>query len=121
VVSCAQCHRTLAFGRAPATCNDCHAHEDVHKGGLGKKCEGCHSPNGWALWEFDHAKQTGFGLTGAHAKTSCAGCHRQPPGTTKIRSDCISCHRKEDRHLGAYGLQCDRCHTTWTFKGARVQ
>jgi hypothetical protein len=38
-----------------------------------------------------------------------------------MRSDCISCHRKDDRHLGAYGLQCDRCHTTWTFKGARVQ
>ena len=121
VASCAQCHRTLAFGRAPTTCNGCHAHEDVHKGGLGQKCESCHSPNGWAIWEFDHAKQTGFALTGAHAKTSCAGCHQEPPGTKKMRSDCVSCHRKDDRHLGAYGLQCDRCHTTWTFKGARVQ
>jgi hypothetical protein len=121
VVSCAQCHRTQAFARAPTTCFECHGHDDVHKGGLGKKCESCHSPNGWSIWEFDHAKQTGFALSGAHAKLQCAGCHQEPPGTRKMRRDCISCHRKDDRHLGAYGLQCDRCHTTWTFKGARVQ
>jgi hypothetical protein len=24
-------------------------------------------------------------------------------------------------HLGQYGRQCDRCHTTVTWKGARVQ
>ena len=60
VVSCAQCHATLAFGRAPPTCVDCHSHDDVHKGGLGKKCESCHSPNGWPLWSFRSRQGNSF-------------------------------------------------------------
>jgi hypothetical protein len=121
VVSCAQCHSTLAFNGAPATCGECHAHEDVHKGGLGNKCEACHSPNGWPLWAFDHAKQTHFALLGAHAKLQCAACHLQPPGTAKTSTACATCHRKDDRHLGEYGEQCDRCHSVDTWKNARVQ
>jgi hypothetical protein len=121
VVSCAQCHATLAFKAAPATCGECHAHEDVHKGGLGNKCETCHSPNGWPLWTFDHAKQTHFALLGGHAKLQCAACHLQPPGTTKTSLVCASCHQKDDRHLGEYGAQCDRCHSVDTWKNARIQ
>jgi hypothetical protein len=121
VVSCAQCHATQAFGGAPTRCVQCHAREDVHQGGLGKNCESCHSPNGWALWKFDHAKQTGFALLGAHAKLQCADCHREPPGTQKTSPECIACHRKDDRHLGAYGGQCERCHSTASWKGARIQ
>jgi hypothetical protein len=121
VVSCAQCHRTLAFGRAPAACVDCHSHDDVHKGGLGKKCDSCHSPNGWPLWVFDHAKQAHFALLGAHSKLQCAACHREPPGTAQMSQQCGICHHKDDRHLGEYGAQCDRCHTTYSWKGARIQ
>jgi hypothetical protein len=121
VVSCAQCHTTLAFNRAPTACVDCHTHDDVHKGGLGKKCESCHSSNGWPLWAFDHAKQTHFALLGAHAKLQCADCHHEPPGSVKMSMLCASCHRKDDRHLGEYGAQCDRCHTTYSWKGARIQ
>ncbi len=121
VVSCAQCHTTLAYGRAPAACVDCHSHDDVHKGGLGKKCENCHSPNGWPLWVFDHAKQAHFALLGAHAKLQCAACHREPPGTMKMSQQCGACHHKDDRHLGQYGAQCDRCHTAYSWKGARIQ
>jgi hypothetical protein len=121
VVSCAQCHRTLDFSSAPTGCNDCHQSQDVHKGGLGAKCDSCHSPNGWSIWDFDHAKQTGFALAGAHRNVNCAGCHRDSPGSVKMSGDCVSCHRQDDRHLGQFGLQCQRCHTTWTFKGARIQ
>src|ERR1700730_3703422 len=121
VVSCAQCHATLAFGRAPAACVDCHSHDDVHKGGLGKKCESCHSPNGWPLWVFDHATEAHFAVLGAHAKLQCASCHHEPPGTVKMSPVCVSCHRKDDRHLGEYGAQCERCHTTYSWKGARLQ
>ena len=39
----------------------------------------------------------------------------------KLAGDCASCHRKDDVHLGQYGTQCQRCHTTLTFKGARIQ
>lgn len=121
VVSCAQCHTTLAFSGAPTTCIDCHNRDDVHKGGLGKKCESCHSPNGWPLWVFDHAKETHFPLLGAHAKLQCADCHHVPPGTVKTPSSCGSCHHKDDRHLGQYGAQCDQCHTVDSWKGARIQ
>jgi hypothetical protein len=121
VVSCVQCHTTQAFGSAPSTCNGCHAHDDVHKGGLGEKCDTCHSPNGWQLWVFDHARDAHFPLLGAHSKLLCADCHRQPPGTQKMSQECDSCHHQDDRHLGQYGAQCGRCHSTYSWKGARTQ
>jgi hypothetical protein len=121
VVSCAQCHATLAFKGAPETCIECHRHDDVHKGGLGKKCESCHSTNGWSLWLFDHSKETHFPLLGAHAKLKCADCHHVPLGTVKTPASCASCHHKDDRHLGQYGAQCDMCHTVDSWKGARIQ
>jgi len=121
VASCAQCHATQAFDRSPSTCLGCHAHDDVHKGGLGKKCESCHSPNGWPLWSFDHAKDAHFPLLGAHAKLQCADCHKVAPGTVKTSQQCGACHHKDDRHLGQYGNKCDRCHTADSWKGARIQ
>ncbi len=121
VASCAQCHATMAFNQAPTACVDCHAPDDVHKGGLGKKCESCHSSNGWPLWVFDHAKETHFALLGAHAKLQCEDCHREPPGSVKTSPLCVSCHRKDDRHLGEYGAQCGRCHTVNSWKDARIQ
>jgi hypothetical protein len=121
VVACAQCHTTMAFDAARSTCDDCHRRDDVHKGGLGKKCESCHSPNGWKLWTFDHDTQTHFPLRGAHRKLHCADCHHEPPGTVKTPTLCGSCHEKDDRHLGQYGDRCDRCHTVDSWKGARMQ
>lgn len=121
VVSCAQCHETMAFDAAPSACGRCHARDDVHRGDLGKKCETCHSPNGWRLWTFDHDAQTHFPLRGAHAKLKCADCHHQPPGSVKTPTECGSCHQKDDRHLGQYGEQCGRCHTVDSWKGARMQ
>jgi predicted CXXCH cytochrome family protein len=121
LTSCAQCHATLTFQGAPTTCVGCHAADDVHKGGLGKKCESCHSVNGWSLWRFDHGKETHFPLLGAHARLACADCHVQPPDLVKLPLTCIGCHRKDDRHLGQYGAQCDHCHSSITWKGARIQ
>lgn len=121
VVSCAQCHRTQAFDGAGAGCVDCHRKDDVHKGGLGPKCDTCHSPNGWALWVFDHLKQTGFGLTGAHGKIKCVDCHVKPAGQVKLPKDCIGCHVKDDIHAGQFGRQCERCHSTVTFRGGRAR
>jgi hypothetical protein len=121
VAGCAQCHRTLDFSAVSTVCKDCHAKQDVHDGKLGAKCDSCHNPNAWSIWEFDHAKETGFGLTGAHQPLRCGDCHRQAPGTVKLSRECVSCHRQDDRHLGQFGLQCQRCHSTASFKGARIQ
>jgi class III cytochrome C family protein len=120
-VPCEQCHFTREYRDVGKECVDCHKRDDVHKGNLGKDCARCHSPNGWKLWEFDHAKETGFALAGAHAKLACQACHRRPADEVKLKQDCLSCHEKDDLHLGQYGRQCDRCHTTITWKGARVQ
>ncbi|MFO1428196.1 MAG: hypothetical protein U1F11_14755 [Steroidobacteraceae bacterium] len=121
MVGCAQCHASKAFKGVAKDCIGCHRQDDVHKGGLGKDCTACHSPNGWKLWDFDHAEQAKFPLNGAHAKLKCNDCHRQPAGEVKLGRDCAACHRKDDVHLGQYGTQCQRCHTVITFKGARIQ
>jgi hypothetical protein len=120
-VPCHACHGKPSFKGAPKTCNDCHQRDDRHKGSLGKDCESCHSPNGWGIWEFDHAKATSFALTGAHARATCEGCHKQPPDVVKLAGDCASCHTQDDVHLGQFGRQCQRCHNSSTFKGARLQ
>ena len=119
-VPCEQCHVTPAYKDVGRECYACHAKDDVHKGGLGKDCARCHSPNGWRIWDFDHGKETGFPLDGAHSKVACEGCHKQPPGEVKLDTQCVSCHAQDDVHLGQYGRQCQRCHSTVTFKGARL-
>ena len=119
-VPCEQCHLTRQYRDVGHECIDCHKKDDVHKGNLGKDCARCHSPNAWKMWEFDHAKETGFALSGAHGKLACEACHRRPPDEVKLKKDCLSCHEKDDVHLGQYGRQCDRCHSTVTWKGARV-
>ena len=120
-VPCEQCHATRQYRDVGHVCFDCHRNDDAHHGSLGKDCARCHSPNGWKVWQFDHGKETGFALGGAHAKLACESCHRRPPDQVKLKQDCLSCHQKDDVHLGQYGRQCDRCHGTLTFKGARVQ
>lgn len=120
-VPCEQCHLTREYRDVGHECSDCHARDDVHKGKLGKDCARCHSSNGWRLWQFDHGKETGFALAGAHAKLACESCHHQPPDAVKLKQDCLSCHVQDDVHVGQYGRLCDRCHTASTWKGARVQ
>lgn len=118
-VPCEQCHVTRAYKDAGSGCVDCHRTDDFHKGGLGNDCARCHSANGWRIWEFDHGKETHFALTGAHAKINCADCHKQPAEQVKLDTSCAYCHAQDDIHLGQYGRQCQRCHSTLTFKGAR--
>jgi hypothetical protein len=121
VVPCEQCHVTRAYKTVAHDCYSCHAKQDVHHDSLGHDCAKCHSANGWNIWEFDHGKQTGFALTGAHRKLTCAQCHREAPEKVKLSTSCAACHRQDDVHLGQFGQRCERCHTTATFKGARRQ
>ena len=99
LAGCAQCHASQSYKGAADTCIACHRAEDVHKGGLGEDCAACHSPDGWNLWEFNHAKETGFALSGAHRKLTCADCHREPPKKVKLAKECNSCHEKDDIHV----------------------
>lgn len=119
-VTCGQCHTTQRFKEAPKDCIGCHAKDDAHNGGLGKDCAACHSPNGWKLWDFDHAARTRFPLTGAHAKVGCPECHIKPQNVMKPSMVCGTCHAGDDVHAGRFGQQCQECHTTTSFKRPRT-
>jgi hypothetical protein len=137
-VACDDCHRRMgesgavgfhAQGIPFARCADCHA--DVHGADFlaGRDCGDCHGELGFranALVSdsFDHARDAGFALAGAHAKAACGACHddarrtaeravQQAPGSAAPRS-CGGCH--EDPHAGALGASCTSCHGTASWR-----
>jgi hypothetical protein len=81
-------------------------------------CSTCHVGNDWqtlvADFTFDHERETGFALEGAHARASCLLCHNdRGPVAVFQRQGCNGCH--EDPHEGGLGPDCARCHhqSTW--------
>lgn len=120
-VPCEECHLTPKFKDAPLQCEKCHK-DAFHKARLGPGCAGCHNPNGWDFWQFDHTAQTRFALTGAHDGLDCHACHEAPVrGAIRMAKDCFACHRRDDTHDGSFGRSCDRCHTTESFSNALVR
>jgi hypothetical protein len=115
---CESCHVDRQWTGIGQTCRDCHQVDDPHRGQFTGDCAPCHAPTGWEDVTFDHA-QTGFALTGGHAKPACAACH--PDGRyVGTPTSCIACHAADDRHDGAFGKDCAACHKTttwddWTF------
>jgi hypothetical protein len=116
---CDGCHKAgRKFRETPSDCLSCHRKDDVHKGGLGKKCEDCHNDVKWKETRFDHDKDTKFKLTGGHRKTECKECHAE--GRYKdTPKDCYSCHKKDDNgdgHRGKFGTKCEKCHDAEKWK-----
>jgi hypothetical protein len=111
---CEGCHvEKKKYREAPSDCFTCHRKEDVHKGGLGKKCEDCHNDVKWTETRFDHAKASRFKLDGEHAASECKECHAEGKYKDTPR-DCLSCHRKDDNtggHHGRFGNKCEKCHS----------
>ncbi|THJ11764.1 MAG: cytochrome C [Nitrospira sp. CG24C] len=117
IIDCKKCHTTLLFKNISLDCIGCHEKEDVHKRRLGKQCESCHTARDWKLWDFDHNLRTKFLLDGAHKKLDCYDCHKKPmEGKVVAPTVCIGCHRRDDKHDGGLGPQCDRCHNTSSWK-----
>ena len=115
-VDCARCHLPgKRFREAGSSCASCHTRDDVHKGGLGPKCESCHSARGWKEVKFDHDRQTRFALDGKHAAAKCSDCHQRSQFKDTPRT-CVACHRKDDAHKGRFGEKCESCHTDKTWK-----
>lgn len=81
-------------------------------------CGLCHVPDRWdvlkASFSFDHEKETGVALEGAHKDAACLRCHNDL-GPVKAYADrgCNGCHA--DIHRGTLGITCTRCHNqdTW--------
>lgn len=121
-LSCEQCHLSSRFADAELECSACHEADDEHHGRLGADCARCHNPNGWALWRFDHGKQTDFPLRGAHESLHCHSCHREPArGAIEMATACIACHQGDDRHRGSFGRDCARCHSDKSWREARLR
>jgi hypothetical protein len=122
-VVCEDCHETPKFHDAAEDCLECHAEDDVHESRFGGDCALCHNPNDWQAWTFDHTAQTDFALDGAHSDLDCNTCHRKAVATVSaidLATACGGCHRKDDVHDGEFGQQCERCHTTESFRQLRV-
>jgi hypothetical protein len=138
-VACTACHRHADAAEPPAggrflglqqRCTSCH--DDVHRGGLGADCAGCHGQE--RPWrEAPLLPHDRFPLASAHAGRECRACHA-PDGphalarttaTTPVRG-CADCH--DDPHGGAgapRALQlpdatdCARCHAPTHWRAAR--
>lgn len=120
-IKCNECHKAKSWHEVARTCNGCHAKKDVHEGRLGPRCEACHGAKDWKTWHYDHAVRARYPLTGKHATTACKACHVQTHVDKVVAPrDCNACHAKDDKHHGAFGTACGRCHTAAAFRPARV-
>lgn len=76
-------------------------------------CKLCHVGEKWHTlvtdFSFDHEKETGVALEGAHAQAQCLRCHNdRGPIDVFASQGCAGCH--EDVHRGALGQSCTNCH-----------
>jgi hypothetical protein len=116
--TCESCHAGHLYKDKTSTaCYACHKKDDVHRRKLGTECQDCHSIRDWKLWDFDHDTRTRFKLDGGHKGLDCYACHTERMDKKVISSSsCVSCHKKDDKHEGSFGSQCDRCHETTLWK-----
>lgn len=86
------------------------------------ECSLCHVPERWDVlredFSFDHAKETGHPLEGAHANAACLRCHNdRGPVAVYAARGCRGCHF--DPHKATLGPDCSRCHgeSSWNPTG----
>lgn len=114
-VKCDSCHTGQLFRQKLATtCFACHQKDDKHKGQEGKRCESCHNERSWKDALFDHGL-TRFPLLGVHAKAKCKDCHLTP-AFKDVKTACIGCHERDDKHERRLGPRCEQCHNARTWK-----
>ncbi len=133
-LQCEDCHKQAAAGRfvgLSTDCYSCHARQfqtasfNHTASGFPPTCQDCHNVNSWLGAKFDHARITGFALTGVHATLECSACHinGQFKGTP---AECFSCHAKDynqtnnPNHVQAgFPHDCSTCHSTASWSGAK--
>lgn len=107
---CSDCHGSDTHAKISMACVDCHRNQDVHKAQLGNACGDCHGVTSWKQdVKFDHGL-TKYPLIGLHAAVACEGCHvsRAYKGAPTA---CVSCHAKDDVHVGRFTNACASCHS----------
>lgn len=116
---CADCHKDKNYKETPRACVACHRRVDEqkgHKGQFGEKCESCHGSTSWRTTTFNHDTDTRYILRGGHRQAECGACHTGPLYRQKLATDCIGCHRSDDKHKGSLGRECASCHTERDWK-----
>jgi len=125
VVACKDCHATPRYKDASRDCYGCHKKDDKHKLKFGFACESCHNARAWGIWDYDHARRAKYALDGAHTKVACEGCHTRPApagrNAAEVGNTCVGCHRRDDKHDGAFGPTCAQCHFTDNWKRIRAR
>jgi len=117
---CSSCHKGDLYKDKikVTTCVSCHKKEDdkAHKGNYGAKCESCHIEKGWKEILFNHDKDTKYTLLYKHKEAKCSSCHKGDLYKDKLKTDCWSCHEKDDKHKGQEGKKCETCHKEESWK-----
>ena len=77
-------------------------------------CTLCHAKGSWHEirkdFVYDHEKETGTPLHGAHAQAQCLRCHNDRGAVAQFsKRGCAGCH--DDIHRGRLGGQCTSCHS----------
>jgi hypothetical protein len=90
--------------------------DDTHKGKYGETCRTCHTDRMWKEITFDHDRDTKYSLKGKHKTTQCDSCHKGHLYKEKTPADCYACHKKDDKHNGQEGRQCESCHGESSWK-----
>jgi hypothetical protein len=118
LAKCEGCHTApLQSQKLATTCIACHLKDDKHRGQEGRDCERCHNEQKWKDAVFDHGLAR-FPLLGKHAKVECKKCHLSA-AFKDARSECIACHRKDDKHKAKLGSECGLCHNARDWKAWR--
>jgi hypothetical protein len=114
-VKCDSCHKGALYrDKLEGKCIACHERDDKHKAQLGKDCDRCHDESTWQKSSFDH-NRIEFKLLDRHARVECRKCHSSP-AFKDAKSDCASCHTKDDIHKQRLGPKCETCHSAVGWK-----
>lgn len=134
-LDCQSCHANASqqsFAGTPLDCFSCHRSSflaakapDHVSSGFPTDCMKCHDLTAvsWGTG-FDHSR-TSFPLSGAHIAASCFNCHKNQVFKS-TSTQCISCHEPQfaattnpNHRAAGFSLDCQTCHTTSAWQGAR--
>lgn len=117
-------HTQVGTGEQCLTCHQSEfqsASQPLHVGVISTNCAECH---GNTSWSPARGSNHSWPLNGAHASTSCNGCHLGEPavyqGTTTA---CLDCHQA-DRDVALvpthadFSNDCSTCHGTAAWQPA---
>lgn len=132
--TCNVCHESFNKGGQKTKCLACH--KDVNLDVQGKRgfhgrspqvanveCKTCHAEHEGRSASianldekaFDH-RFTDMPLLGAHARVTCAECHQKGVKHARTPTDCATCHKADEPHMGRLGTACASCHVASGWK-----